>query len=179
MKGTQVTSDPSPPTVGYPSAPFGRIRRANDGAARPEGVFAVARRRPGCVSGCRVYLPSILCYALLRSVKQGRIQLHGGRGPDKSSLLFQSPHRWRRRGAPLFLLTLAHPWRRVSAGATTAPAALCRTRRAPAAASGARLRGRRPPRTPSLTAAVALFIEFVIFWQKRPWIRGCRNNFWQ
>lgn len=106
---------------GPPPSSDGRIRRANDGVRRPEGTFALAPRRPGYVSECRVYLPSILCYALLRSAKQGRIQLHGGRGPDKSSLLFQSPRRWRRRGAPLFLLALAHPWRRASAGVPRRP----------------------------------------------------------
>lgn len=49
---------------------------------------------PGFVSKCWVYLLSIQCYALLHSVKQGRIQLHGGRDTDKSSLLFQSAHGW-------------------------------------------------------------------------------------
>lgn len=66
----------------------------NDTKQYPVLLFVVEPSWPWFVSKCWVYLPSIQGYALLHSVKQGRIQLHGGQGPDKSSLLFQSPHRW-------------------------------------------------------------------------------------
>lgn len=88
----------SPKVITQTAAPAfyfdGSTVSVNDTKQYPVPLFVVEQSRPRFVSKCWVYLPPIQCYALLHSVKQGRIQLHGGRGPDKSSLLFQSPHRW-------------------------------------------------------------------------------------